>query len=257
MWKKDILLYGPWKAEDVEIIFDNTLIKNSEKANVYINDTWKLYCEKNKKHYNSRLLRLNSWNNNNGVLELNNGITYYSDYIGTRNSIFKEKFPDGNRANPIGMTVIPITIDRNVVITKRSSKMEQNPNKLYFCGGYAEPRTNKNNKVNLMEESLREVNEELGVSQFIYFNFIGLAYDPVYCHPELFSTVILNVTKDKLIELWQTSKDKDEADCLLFQSLESIHKEGFNRFKLEATWSYQIGAELFNKKVIEDIFIQM
>ncbi|AOT72472.1 NUDIX hydrolase [Geosporobacter ferrireducens] len=253
MNNNDILAYGPWENDEVNIIFDNALVENDEKTKIYIKDIWSEYCKKRVKYYDSKLLRLSSWNKEDEILELYTGITYYSHYIGTRDPVFKERCLTGIRANPIGMTIIPITSDRNIVITKRSGKMEQNPNKLYFCGGYAEPKFDEKNSINLMNEALREVNEELGANEFLYFNFIGLAYDPVYCHPELFSTAVVNVTKEQIISTWSNAKDRDESEFLLFLSLDDVCNHGFNKFNIEATWSYRVGVELFTTKVVNKI----
>lgn len=249
----DILAYGPWEANKVNVFFENDYVENDETTNAYINDIWDAFCKKRAKCYDSELLRLNSWNSDNDMLKINTGITLYSQYIGTRDPIFTEKCLTGNRANPIGMTIIPITSDRKIIITKRSTKMEQNPNKLYFCGGYAEPNLDKDNSINLVSEALREAREELGVNKFQYFNFIGLAYDPVYCHPELFSVFVLDITKEQILNAWSEAKDRDESEYLLFMSLDDVDKDGFKKFNEDTTWSYQIGVELFTHKVINNI----
>lgn len=247
----DILAFGPWQK--IDIVFNDVLVENNEKTEEHIKNIWNKHCQKKRCDYDNKLLRLNSWSNENNNLKLNINTTHYSNYIGTRDPKFKKVYPDGNRADPIGMTIIPITSDGNIIITKRSANMEQNPNKLYFCGGYSEPNFDEEGKINFMNESLREVNEELGIDKVLYFNFIGLAYDPVYCHPELFSTAILDINKDDIIDYWARAKDRDESEELLFLPVDNIENDGFYSFELEATWSYEIGTKLFTNEIINDI----
>lgn len=247
---EDIMCIGPWDNDQVETDFNDTEIKYSDQANTYILSKWSEYCKNRKQAYDSRQLRLISWMRDNGKLKLDTQITRYSNYIATRDPEFIKRFPNEVRADPIGLTIIPITIDGFVVASKRSARMEQNPNKLYFFGGHAEPNIGNSGTVNLKNESLREVEEELGANRFIFINFLGLSYDPVYCHPELTSTTVIDITKQSITETWRNAIDRYESDLLLFIPL--------NNFvdtipTSDTTWSFEIGRKLFTQKVLAKI----
>ncbi len=256
MIKKDILVYGPWDKEELSVIHSNRFIENNTESKQHIQNEWNTYCLKRKSSFDSILLRLNDWKNEKNRIILSTGLTKYSHYIGTRNQEFTKEYPDSFRADPIGMTIIPVTRDRKIIVSKRSRKMEQNPNKLYFIGGYAEPPINEDEAIDFVDEALREAKEEMGVDDFAQLMFIGLAYDSIYCHPELFSVAIVNVTEEELLNSWKTAKDRDESELLRSIPIEDDGRVDFQSFREEETWSYKVGAELFTESV-QDKVVQL
>ena len=248
MKDEDILAFGPWNDDKIKINFNNRIQHLNETTKKSIDTTWTKYHNIHTHSYDGTLLRLNKWETNKDILQLHLETTCFSHYIGTRNPNFTDLFQEDERANPLGLTIIPITIDQNIVISKRAASMEQNPNKLYFFGGHAEPPKSLDATINLKEESLREIVEELGIKDILYFTFIGLAYDPLFCHPELFSIAIVNTSKDDLLIQWAKAKDKHETDDIFFLPLDNIIN-GNNCFNYDPTWSYSIGLRFFNKSI--------
>jgi hypothetical protein len=251
MYDKDVLAIGPWDPARVHVTFSDTMQRHNKSFLSYIENRWLTFCDSHPEAFNGKLLRLNNWNNSNNELSLHCGTTYYSHYIGTRDPDFKVHHAKEERADPLGLIVIPITKDKNVVISKRAYGMEQNPGKLFFFGGYAEPSgLHGNISIDLEKESLRETNEELGTDSVIYFRFIGLAYDPEYCHPEIFSVAILDVTRDELSTRWQKARDRNETESISFLPLAHFCNQNSIPNDNNASWSYRIGLKLFNDTVI-------
>jgi hypothetical protein len=253
MHDKDILAIGPWGPDKINVMFNGTIQNHNTSFLSYIEKRWSAFCDSHPSAFNGKLLRLKSWENDNNTLRLHCETTYYSYYIGTRDPNFAENFSKEERADPLGLIIIPITKDKNVVMSKRSSAMEQNPGKLFFFGGYAEPSTLNTTSIDLKKESLREINEELGVASAVFFNFIGLAYDPEYCHPEIFSVAILDVTRDELSTRWQEARDRNETESLFFLPLDHFCNRDSMPNEDNASWSYRTALKLFNDTVLRQI----
>jgi hypothetical protein len=114
--------------------------------------------------------------------------TRFSQYIATRAPSFTERFSEAERADPLGMTAVIRTRDHQYVIGVRSEAADQNPGHLYFIGGFPESTSAPSTGFDLAGELRREIREETGIGSdsIRSSRLIGIAYDPEYCHPELF-----------------------------------------------------------------------
>jgi 8-oxo-dGTP pyrophosphatase MutT (NUDIX family) len=137
------------------------------------------------------------------------------------------------------MTAVILTVDDAVIVAKRSLAADQNPGGLYFIGGYAEPGKDAET-VDLFQDVAREIAEEIAVSDLIRSaSFaIGLAYDPVFCHPELFVLTVSRSTAAGVLENAQNAPDRNEAAKLFACQLKDVFDEGSPLANAPKTWSF-------------------
>jgi len=187
--------------------------------------------------------------------------TSYSSYICTRDPEFKTQHPKLERADPIGVTVIAISKDERVIVSKRSEKAEQCPGEIYFVGGYAS--CNKQGlqstgtdlkpveSINLIEDGIRELKEETGVVEIEPHSgvLLGLAYDALYCHPEV--TVLLKLTKsyDELYANFSSARDKSESEKLYGIPLSDIISRNLPKElrKSDLSWSFETSSSFLSQ----------
>ncbi|MGR9138693.1 NUDIX domain-containing protein (plasmid) [Rhizobium leguminosarum] len=177
--------------------------------------------------------------------------TTFSAYITSRSPEFTNVFPGSGRADPLGLTVLLVSRDGKLLLTQRSLSAEQNPGAVYFIGGYAEPPKIDGN-VDLFSEAAREVREEVGVEDLDVKKawVIGMAYDPVYCHPELFFLARSSLSEQEIAEKSTCAVDRQETHNLFFTPLESAlsHNSG-SLNNLPKTWSYERGVNFARRHI--------
>ena len=215
-----------------------------EKLKDYINKRWIKYSKKFPKSFDGPLGRLIGWNISNKGLQLKIELTNFSSYIASRSSNYARIFSDDSRANPIGMTIIALTSDNQIVVCRRSTHADQNPGKLYFIGGYLDPGSTKNKKKILLCSIEKEVYEELNVSRVLIKSLTlnGLAYNKKYHHPELFITAKLSVSSQVIEKIWRSGKDSEESDNVFFYEKALLIKNfRQNTLPYKPTWSFSTG----------------
>lgn len=189
--------------------------------------------------FDGALLRLERHHVADGRLRLGVSRTSFSAYVATRDPDFTDHHPGHERADSLGMTAIVLTADRYAIVTRRSLSADQNPGALYFVGGYAEP-PERGDAVDLFGEIAREVVEEVAVTDLIrQASFaIGMAYDPVYCHPEISFLTISRSTARDILDRASRAPDRAEAASVVAMPLAELLADGCATTDTPQTWSY-------------------
>nr|WP_184396615.1 NUDIX hydrolase [Rhizobium sp. BK650] len=188
--------------------------------------------------FDGRLLRMAAYGIEDGRLTITAESTCFSAYVATRHPDFAAAHPQAERADPLGLTVVLITADQQVITTKRSLAAEQNPGALYFVGGYAEPATGE--EIDLFDEAARELAEEIAVTDIERSRSyaIGLAYDPVFCHPELLLLMASRSTAADILDGAHHAPDRNEAAELFASPLSDILNDDDFLPGAPRTWSF-------------------
>ncbi|WP_245506437.1 NUDIX hydrolase [Rhizobium sp. PP-F2F-G48] len=163
-----------------------------------------------------------------GWLVVSGEATSFSAYVATRHPGFTEAYPHAARADPLGLTAVVLTSDDQVIVTVRSLSADQNPGALYLVGGYAEPGDIPGT-VDLFQDVAREIDEELAVGDLrrAASYAIGIAYDPVFCHPELFVLTVSGSTAADILSTSAGARDRDEAAQIFACALDAfLHADG-------------------------------
>ncbi|WP_246651683.1 NUDIX hydrolase [Rhizobium laguerreae] len=201
--------------------------------------TWAAVCAKRPAAFDGSLLRMASYQVDGERLSIAASRTRFSAYVATRHPAFASEHPHADRADPLGLTAIVLTADGNVIVTKRSLLADQNPGGLYLIGGYAEPG-DSDGPVDIFNEIAREVEEEIAVGDVSRSEAvaIGLAYDPVFCHPELFLLMPSKSTAADILSGADAAPDRNEASELLFYSVDDILDDNGPHKNAALTWSF-------------------
>jgi len=182
-----------------------------------------------------------------GTLRLILKHTSYSEYIATRDVAFDTTHPGVERANPLGLTVIPISADNWVIATRRSPSADQNPSLPYFVGGYVEPPRTPDLTGIISFNFARELNEEVGVSPSSLV-VTGLATDPVHHHPELFAVTRMATLAAELRTSWRMARDKHEAsEVILLPLFKLLTEPHYSFFPEGVTWSFSLATLLLKR----------
>ncbi|SOC38787.1 hypothetical protein SAMN05892877_105263 [Rhizobium subbaraonis] len=199
---------------------------------------WASTSSRHPEAFDGTLLRMADHRIECGQLTISAQKTCYSAYLATRHPEFDDEYPDAARADPLGMTVVVLTADDCAIVTRRSLTAEQNPGGLYFVGGYAEPNGSKT--VDLFQEAAREIAEEIAVSDLIRSASyaIGLSYDPVFCHPEMFLLTVSRSTATQVLDGAGNAPDRNEAAHLYAYPLDDILNGDSALADAPKTWSF-------------------
>jgi len=181
--------------------------------------------------------------------------TSYSIYTETRSPTS----PFVYKSNPLGMSVLVITADGEICISKRSTKTDQNPGAAYFFGGYVDaPQTGL--QVDFFLEVCRELSEEIDIDciEIDRTFLLGVGYDPLFNHPE---AVVITYTSLSAVEVhhrWQSARDRDETEDVVFLPLSQFSlpaaKSTFRqKFSGETpiTWSFLTGQGMYREAIIK------
>ncbi|MCQ1574957.1 NUDIX hydrolase [Neorhizobium galegae] len=201
--------------------------------------SWEALLTKNPAAFDGSLLRMADHRIDDGRLIVAANSTSFSAYVATRHPGFGREYPHAERADPLGMTAVVLTADDCVIVTKRSLMADQNPGGLYLIGGYAEP-CKGSDTVDLFQEVAREIAEEIAVFDLTRSaSFaIGLAYDPVFCHPELFLLTVSKSTAADILEGAKSAPDRNEAAQLLAYPMIDVLDEDGPLATAPKTWSF-------------------
>lgn len=203
------------------------------------NSIWQALRSKRPAAFDGALLRLADHRVENDRLILVANRTSYSAYVATRHPEFRDEHPHAERADPLGMTAVVLTADDCAIVTRRSLDADQNPGGLYFVGGYAQP-TGGSDSVDLFDDAAREIAEEIAVSDLSRSESyaIGLAYDPVFRHPELFMLTVSRSTATDVLAGARDAPDRNEAAQLFAHPLVDILDKEGPLANAPKTWSF-------------------
>ncbi|WP_252193145.1 hypothetical protein [Rhizobium sp. CSW-27] len=143
------------------------------------------------------------------------------------------------RADPLGLTALVLTADEQVIVTRRSLTAEQNPGALYLIGGYALP-PQEDGELDHLQEIAREVEEEIAVTDLVASRSfaIGLAYDRIFCHPELFFLTVSRSDAEAIMTGAEHAPDRNEASQLLACPLAAFLAGHTSLGDVPQTWSF-------------------
>lgn len=200
---------------------------------------WAAHLGRNPAAFDGSLLRLDAFHSDGAHLRIQSSRTCYSAYVATRHPDFAAEHPGCQRADPLGMTAVVLSADRQVIVTRRSLVADQNPGALYLIGGYADPPQG-DGKLDLFLEIAREIREELAVTDLVRSaSFaIGLAYDPVFCHPELFFLTASQSDAGAIIAGANQAPDRNEAAKLFVCPVTAFLANPVSLHDTPQTWSY-------------------
>ncbi|WVT71921.1 NUDIX hydrolase [Sinorhizobium chiapasense] len=210
-----------------------TAVEAARKSN------WDVVRAKRPSAFDGALLRMASHQLEDGRLIVSANRTSFSAYLVTRHPEFIVEHTDAERADPLGLTAIVLTADDQVIVTVRSLAADQNPGGLYLIGGYAEPAAS-DGPVDLFNEAAREIEEEIAVSDINRSRSfaVGLAYDPVFCHPELFLLMSSKSAAASILTGAGSARDRNEASQLLAYPISDVLGENGSLTNRPQTWSF-------------------
>ncbi|TBC66958.1 NUDIX hydrolase [Rhizobium ruizarguesonis] len=200
---------------------------------------WDVIRNKRPSVFDGALLRMVSHRLGDRRLHISASRTSFSAYVMTRPPDFLQKYGDVERANPLGLTAIVRTADDQIIVTVRSLTADQNPGALYLIGGYAEP-AERDGPIDLFDEAKREVEEEIAVTDIDRSRSlaIGLAYDPMYCHPEMFLLMPSKSAAASIIANAGNAPDRNEASELLACPTNQFLDDAGPLASTPKTWSF-------------------
>ena len=192
----------------------------SEKAQDHIDLMWRerraVALQRGVSLFNAPLIRLNKFQSgNNGALHIELDNTDYKQYIGTRSADFT-----GQRANPIGTCLIPITSDGFIPLGRRSLQAEVNAGKYFTFGGFLEADTDMRGGVpDLFACMQREMREETGLTiSPDNLTLISIIEDVIHCHPEF--SFISRLDVDSV--MFRNMSWQNELNSLSFVAVEEL-----------------------------------
>jgi 8-oxo-dGTP pyrophosphatase MutT (NUDIX family) len=244
-----IAVAGIWRCGQVKCSYLPAEQEEHAAHLAYIKEFWDSYQQSHPAAFDGPLLGLSAIDcGDSNELHLLVKQTSYSQYVATRDPSFATRCPGIKRADPIGITTVVISSDERVVVTRRSASAEQNPGLLYFIGGYAEPPGAEPLDDLICRNARRELSEELGVASSNPMLILGLALDPVYCHPEFFLVTRLAVPASAIADLWQRATARQEASELMLLPISEFWSTSNEiLFPEGVTWSFEVGAFLLRK----------
>lgn len=157
----------------------------------------------NKNLYNSSLFRLDSLAIINDKLKLNIGETNYRQYVATRNLDCPIKF-----SNPIGTSLLLVTSDDYLVLTRRPPSADVNPNKIFSFGGFFDADVDLfDGKPDIFSCIRRELYEEFELLIPRHkFRLIAIVQDLEHVHYEASFLTTVNLTGDEVMRMKLSSE---------------------------------------------------
>lgn len=215
----------------------------------YRQETWNRFQDSHPKAFDGSLVRLHSVIVSDGHIDLRFQRTAFSAYVTSRDPGFEGRFPNASRADPMGITIVALSNDGHVLVTKRALDAEQNPGALYFVGGYADAQ-DEDGPIDLFAEAERELREETGEVEVDRSAslLLGIGYDPHYCHPEATVMLVLNIPGHEMLRHVGKAKDAREAHSFHLVTLESVVDDSaVKELGGPATWSFRQSSALLRK----------
>lgn len=170
----------------------------------------------------------------------------FAHYLATREPRPQPHFAREHRCDPLGLTAMVLTNDGRIVTTTRSSTAEQNPNGLYFVGGFCEPPVH-DGPLDIFAEVRREVREEIGLCvDGADVSLVGIGYDPDLSHPEAFFLVRYDGSFAQVRGHWPVARDAGEADNLQALRLHDLVGSTGAAFE-RSTWSFAFGIDCLRR----------
>jgi 8-oxo-dGTP pyrophosphatase MutT (NUDIX family) len=196
--------------------------------------------------FDGPLVRLSRSTVTGGSVYLECGRTGYGDYIASRDPFFGEAFPGVMRADPIGMTIIVIGSDRRLLVSRRSEYVDQNPGAIAFIGGYAEPPS-VDGPLDLFGQAARELREETGIIDVdpAASWILGGAYDPTFCHPEIFFVLRATVPGEALLDNIGSAVDADETQSFQLLPFDDLYDA--KKAPVMVSWNYSVGCAMLRR----------
>ena len=167
---------------------------------------------KNKKMYNGKLARLDSWSVKNNILNLNLSITDYRTLIYSNHHIqhIIETWGEKYISRALGISAVVLTSDRFLMLMRRSDLVGEYPECIDVFGGHI--NISKDSEFpGIHEAMLQELEEELGLMpDEIDLQCIGLLKNNQNQKPELIFTAHIALTVNEVINKSHSAIDRFE-----------------------------------------------
>lgn len=246
---RDILEMGSWERSSLAASVMEVNPPPDSAYRAYEANAWSTYCRNHAQSWDGKLWGLYSHAVSGQQLHLQFRNTTFAAYIASRAPEFIQQWPEVRRADPLGVTILCITKGDRLIVSRRSPMAEQNPSGLYYVGGYMEQTDVTDGLPDVFRAAQRELSEETGLGLADTLTVAGLAYDPTYCHPELFVVARLAQTGEEVEQRWSLAVDRGESENLLAVPLgQVVSGSGLDELGVP-TWSFQIGQALLRAQV--------
>jgi 8-oxo-dGTP pyrophosphatase MutT (NUDIX family) len=239
----DLLFVGEWSRGQVQSRIIGSVYP-PDQCSGFLSDAWRKYQQRHPLSFDGTLLSLKGYTADSGSLIFSLARVPFSWYIATRDPKFSSHYPQVKRADPVGLTAIIVTSDNGVVIGRRAATADPNPGAIYYVGGMADSGdVDENGSIDLFKAIRREIREEINLE--IGLNepakIVGMAYDPLYCHPEIFFLLPISLTSKQISEIICNVDRSEFSHLSIFSSAE------YESCCLDAqpkTWSFHVGYHL-------------
>lgn len=196
--------------------------------------------EENRMLFNGALIRLAHFAGQANRLRLDVGPTCYRDFVGTHfhnAGLIRATFPD-SFAQALGISVLPVTRDGQLVLGRRSTRVAWHGGWLHPFGGMVEPSDRTTvGRIDVFASARRELGEELSVAtdHVSAMALIALVRDADLWQPELIFDAALAQSGKELLRTFDHSRDDAEHDALHFVSDDPESIAAFLREQLRLT----------------------
>jgi 8-oxo-dGTP pyrophosphatase MutT (NUDIX family) len=142
-------------------------------------------------------------------LVLATSVTSYRLFLGT--NMAHPDLPDGQRANPIGVSTALVTADGFVMLGRRSDNVAYYPRRLHPFAGSLEPADD----LDLFAAARRELHEEVGLTgpDIVELACLGIVEDLRLRHPELILSARTTRTRASVSQSLMGNEHTEAWNC--------------------------------------------
>lgn len=218
---------GQANREQLEINYAENPRPTAPHIERLIAETWETAeqqaREENRMLFNGSLIRLAHFAGQGNRLRLDVGPTCYRDFVGTHfhnAGLIRATNPD-SFAQALGISVLPVTRDGQLVLGRRSARVVWHGGWLHPFGGMVEPTDRTTvGSIDVFASARRELCEELSVptDHVSAMALIALVRDADLWQPELIFDAALAQPAKELLKTFDRHHDNAEHDALHFVS---------------------------------------
>ncbi len=172
---------------------------------------------KNKKMYNGKLARLDSWMVKKNILNLNLSITDYRTLLYSNHHIqhIIEKWGGKYISRALGISAVVLTSDHFIMFMRRSNLVGEYPESIDVFGGHINI-SNDSEFPGIREAMLKELEEELGIRKDkVDLECIGLITNNQNHKPELIFTANVALSVNEVINKSNKAIDSFEFNKII------------------------------------------
>ncbi|MFQ5412999.1 MAG: NUDIX hydrolase [Phycisphaerae bacterium] len=218
-------VFERYPRDDVAIVQTSAPRATSREIDASIDRVWRAAlasaARDGKLLHDGELARLVDLDRSGSRLTLVLGRTTYREFVGTNHAnvgMVRIK-GDAYLANPLGVSVVPVTRDGVIVLGVRSDRVAFHAGNVHPLGGMVEAADRGDDgRYDVIGGALRELSEEIGVTtdEIVHPAVIGLIRDRAISQPELLVGVQLTLTRPEVARRFDAWPDHDEHVRLEF-----------------------------------------